>query len=151
MQSLCQDIQTTVGIEYDNDRCGTNYTAPPELNLTLPMGSTALDIMEGAVKLSRSYQFVVTFLGEEGYRIDVINGTSSSKRCQWHLFISEGNETGTLAQLHYNLPSNVTSAVLHYTTEKVTKMIIASLVVICNTNDHESVESHSVVEMIFLQ
>ena len=124
LQCLCREIQTTVGIEYDNDRCGTNYTAPPEVNLTLPMGSTAIDIMEGAVKISRSYQFVVTFLGEEGYRIDVINGTLSTERCQWHLFISEGDETGTLAQLHYNLPSNVTRAVLHYTTKQVIKMAI---------------------------
>lgn len=122
MQGLCQDIQTTVGIEYDNDECGTNSTAPPELNLSLPIGSTALDIMEGAVKISQSYTFVVTFLGEMGYRIDSVSGvdgTLSGERCKWHLLISEGNLTGTLTQLHHVLPSNVTMAVLHYTTEQV--------------------------------
>ena len=119
LQGLCQDIQTTVGIQYDNDECGTNLTAPPTLNLSLPIGSTALDIMEGAVKINQSYKFVVTFLGEMGYRIDSVNGTSSGERCKWHLFISEGNLTGTLTQLHRVLPSNVTMAVLHYTTEQV--------------------------------
>ena len=118
MQSL-GDIQTSVGIEYDNDRCETNLIAPPALNLSLSAGSTALDIMERAVEMSRTYQFVVTFLGEMGYRIDSINGTLSGERCKWHLFVSEGSLTGTLAQLHHILPSNVTMAVLHYTTEQV--------------------------------
>ena len=113
------NIQITVGIEYDNDRCGTDLTAPPALNQTLSVGSTALDIMERAVEMSRSYQFVVTFVGEMGYKIDSVNGTSSGERCKWHLFVSEGSLTGTLAQLHHILPSNVTMAVLHYTTEQV--------------------------------
>lgn len=118
-KGLSQDnIQTTVGIEYDNDRCGTNLMAPPELNLTLPIGSTALDIMEGAAKITKNYRFVVTFLGEMGYRIDSVNGTVSGEYCQWHLFISEGNLNGTLTQLHYGLPSNVTMAILHFTTEQ---------------------------------
>lgn len=120
LQVLCQDnIKTTVGIEYDNDNCGTNLTAPPELNLTLPIGSTALDIMEGAVNITKNYRFVVTFLGEMGYRIDSVNGTASGERCKWHMIISEGSLTGTVAQLHYVLPSNVTMAILHYTTEQV--------------------------------
>ena len=122
LQGLCQDIQITVDIEYDNDECGTNLTAPPELTLSLPIGSTALDIMEGAVKISRSYTFVVTFLGEMGYRIDSVNGvdgTLSGERCKWHLLISEGNLTGTLTQLHHILPNNVTMAILNYTTEQV--------------------------------
>lgn len=78
--------------------------------------------MEGAVKLSRNYTFVVTFLGEMGYRIDSVSGvdgTSSGGLCKWHLFVSEGNLTGTLTQLHHILPSNTTMAILHYTTEQV--------------------------------
>lgn len=126
LQTLCQDIQTTVGIEYDNVGCGTNFTAPPELNLSLPIRSTALDIMEGAVKMSRSYTFVVTFLGEMGYRIDSINGTLSGERCKWHLFVSEGNQTGTLKQLHHVLPSNVTMTILHYTTEQVSVLLLST-------------------------
>lgn len=120
LQGVCQDIQTTVGIEYD-DGCGTNLTAPPELNLTLPVGSTALDILEGAVNITKNnyYQFMVTFLGEMGYRIDSINRTASGEHCKWHLIVSEGSLTGTVTQLHYVLPSNVTKVTLHYTTEQV--------------------------------
>ena len=106
-------------MEYDNERCETNLTAPPELNLTLPFGSTALNIMEGAANISRSHRFVITFLGEMGYRIDSINETPSGELCEWHLFVSVGNQTRTLAQLHHTVPSNITSAILHYTTEQV--------------------------------
>lgn len=119
LQCSCQNIEITVGIEYNNEDCGTNYSAPRKLNLTLPSGSTAIDVMEGAANISRSYRFGVTFLGEMGYRIDVINGTQSNETCQWHLYIGVLNETGTLSQLHYILPDNVTNAVLHYTTIQV--------------------------------
>lgn len=75
--------------------------------------------MEGAVNMSQNYTFVVTFLGEMGYRIDSVSGVDGTSSCKWHLFVSEGNLTGTLTQLHHVLLSNITMAILHYTTEQV--------------------------------
>ena len=144
LQSSCQDIQTTIGIEYDNTTCDTNLTAPPKLNLTLPSGSTALDVMEGAVNISRNYLFVVTFLGDTGYRIDSVNGTSSDKECEWHLLVSMPNGTEIISQLHYVLSNDVSTVVLRYTTGP--NMVIITLI---GSNIHAVSYTHLTLPTIY--
>ena len=122
LQCFCQDnsdIGITLGVEYANEKCDINLTAPLEMSLSFPSGSTALDVMETAVMINSYYKFVLTFIGDKGYVIDSINGTQSGERCGWHLFVVVSNITRTLSQLHRALPDSVTSVVLHYTTKQV--------------------------------
>ena len=156
MQSSdCQHLTFAVGVDYDYERCGNGLsTEPPELGLSLFPGATALDIMEGAANMSRYYRFIVTFLGDQGYSIDAVNGTMSNELCQWHLFVDTLNGSRSLTQLHHVLPNDTSSAVLHFTTQQVrlraTSLFVTMLKVHCNENFQLNVHAINIVPSMCL-
>ena len=65
-------------------------TSPPAYvtNVTVPAGSTALDVMQAAVSIDNGFKFSATNFGSAlGFSIDEISGTASSNMCYWKLFV----------------------------------------------------------------
>ena len=83
----------TYAIEY-NDRECSSAQAPPPVIVEVPLGSTALDVMEQAVRQKgNDYKFTATYsdfaTGQGGFFIDILNGTQNNKekKCNWILYI----------------------------------------------------------------
>ena len=93
-----QLITVQYSVEFPSDRCrpanGTNPPTSTPLNIAVPAGSTALDVLTRAVDISRRYQFQVTSFGATlGFSIRAIAGTASSTNtsCFWTFNVKEGN------------------------------------------------------------
>ena len=73
----------------------SDTTAPiPSVNVTIPCGGTALQVMEAAVDIDRSYRFAATYFGSSlGYFINAVNSIPpiieplTNESCFWLFLI----------------------------------------------------------------
>ena len=111
-------------VEFPSARCRpTNGTNPPTstpINVAVPAGSTALDVMTRAVDISRRYQFQVNSFGATlGFSIHAIAGTASSTNtsCFWTFNVKEGNSPVARANVgvsSYSICSEDLSIIYRY-------------------------------------
>jgi hypothetical protein len=72
--------------------CSEFLPRPEPLDIKLYFGApnytyTVQEVMELAVDIDPSYEFIVTYYGKRrGYEIDAINGTENNSLCTWHFF-----------------------------------------------------------------
>ena len=94
---MLHSIAVTVSyiVTYPVDRCrDVSDTTPPipSVNVTIPRGGTALQVMEAAVDINRSYRFAATYFGSTlGYFINAVNSIppiiEPSESCFWLFLI----------------------------------------------------------------
>ena len=79
-------------IYFPHVNCSETLPRPPPLDISLYFGApnytyTVQKVMELAVDIDPSYEFIVTYRGKSrGYEIDAINGTENNALCTWHFF-----------------------------------------------------------------
>ena len=86
-------IPVEYSVDFQSECPPANGTSPPSFPVTVavPAGSTALDVMEGAVDISRDFQFSATNFGATlGFLIDKISGTASrpEDNCFWSFLVT---------------------------------------------------------------
>ena len=88
-------VTVSYSVIYPVGRCrDASVTTPPipSVNVTIPCGGTALQVMETAVDIDRSYRFVATYFGSSlGYLINAVNSIppiiEPSESCFWLFLI----------------------------------------------------------------
>lgn len=115
--SSTQKITTSYEIQHLDSVC-TSATPPSQLSITTPTESTALDVMEEAVRENgRLYRFsteYVSFLAGStgqsyGHVIRQVGGVAENGSCYWAAFVTtpSGNESGLSVPVSaYTLPGD---------------------------------------------
>ena len=105
-------------IEHPDPIC-TNYTSPSSVSISMPIGSSALNVMELAVRdYGSSYGISVTYADtDSGYNILQINNLKVSSKCLWFAFVTPSG--GTEAMLTssvslYIIPADGHTLTLRY-------------------------------------
>ena len=105
-------------IEHPDPIC-TNYTSPSSISISMPIGSSALNVMELAVRdYGSSYGISVTYADtDSGYNILQINNLKVSSKCLWFAFVTPSG--GTEAMLTssvslYIIPADGHTLTLRY-------------------------------------
>ena len=91
-------------------------TDPPSSPVTVavPAGSTALDVMEGAVDISNGFQFSATNFGATlGFAIDQISGTANrpDDNCFWVFLVDyndgDGPQPSNVGVSHFSICDDI--------------------------------------------
>ena len=94
-RSLPNSYTTIYSIEYPDFIC-TNSTPPGIISVTVPIGSSALNVMEQAVRgYGISYRFSASYDDITGYEILQLNGFQKTDECMWVAFVTTSDEMET--------------------------------------------------------
>lgn len=109
-EKIAPNTYTTLyTVEHPDPFC-TNYTSPGSIAVTTPRGSSALNVMEQAVRdYGSSFSFSTSYVGTDvGYTILQINDIKTTSECSWVVFVtpSGGVETRLTTSLSlYIIPT----------------------------------------------
>ena len=97
-------IPVQYSVQFPSAQCppanGTNPPSSSPITVAVTAGSTALDVMQGAVDIDRRFQFQATSFGATlGFLINAIGGTASSSTCFWAFFVQYTGSPATLSNV----------------------------------------------------
>ena len=125
-------INVTYTVNYHEKGCvAENFARIPSINVSIPCGGTALQVMKSAVDYQNStigqmYRFSATFNGNtQGYTIDAINNVptifcESLATCKWRFLIQTPDRyilVPSIGVSNYTFTNGSYSMIMQYSTQ----------------------------------